>query len=164
MPASRPLPSCVAADDLPPIPQTAPGFFGPRTQIVAGTCACAAVSLFVYAVDPSRSGVYPQCLLYNATGLYCAGCGATRAFHALLHGRVLVALHDNALFVTALPLILYAMAAQAWYAWRTNAWPRVNVAPQRLLLSTCGAFALMLAFAILRNLPGPAFAWMRPLP
>ena len=141
MSAPRSVPTCVAADS-----------FSPRAQIVLGTCACAAASLFVYAVDPSRTAVYPQCLLYNATGLYCAGCGATRALYALLHGRPLDALHDNVLFVAALP------------AWRANAWPRLYVQPRRVLWSGAGIFALLVAFMVLRNLPGPAFDWLRPLP
>ncbi len=146
------------------MPRATPGLLGPRGQIVLGTCACAAAALFVYAVDPSRNAVYPQCLLYNATGLYCAGCGATRALHALLHGRLLLALHDNVLFVAALPVLLYLLASQARAAWRTNAWPAVHVQPRRVLWTGAGIFGLMVAFMVLRNLPGPAFDWLRPLP
>src|ERR1700733_9675719 len=84
-----------------------------RAPIVAMTCVCAGASAFLFAVDPSRHAVYPQCLLYNATGLYCAGCGATRALYALLHGRLLDALHDNVLFVAVLPVVLYVLATHA---------------------------------------------------
>jgi hypothetical protein len=103
-------------------------------------------------------------MLYNATGLYCAGCGATRAVYALLHGRLLDALHDNALFVAALPVLLYVLATHAVAAWRANAWPRVYVQPRRVLVGGLGTFALAVAFMVLRNLPGPAFDWLRPLP
>jgi len=156
-------PTCAAAE-LPPIPRAAPGVFSPRAQIVLGTCACAAASLFVYAVDPSRHAVYPQCMLYHATGLYCAGCGATRALYALLHGRLLDALHDNVLFVAVLPVVLYVLATQTLAAWRANAWPRVHVQPRRVLGGGLGTFAVLVAFSVLRNLPGPAFDWLRPLP
>jgi hypothetical protein len=155
MSAPRSIPTCVAAE---------PGLLGPRAQIVLGTCACAAASLFVYAVDPSRHAVYPQCLLYNATGLYCAGCGATRALYALLHGRLLDALHDNVLFVAALPVLLYVLGTHALAAWRANAWPRVHVQPSRVVWGGTVAFALAVGFMVLRNLPGPAFDWLRPLP
>jgi hypothetical protein len=164
MSAPRSIPTCVAADELPPLPREQPGLLGPRAQIVAGACACAAASLFVYAVDPSRNAVYPQCLLYNATGLYCAGCGATRALHALLHGNVLTALHDNALFITALPLLLYVVLTHALAAWRDNAWPHVHVQPRRVLLSGASLFALLITFMILRNLPGAPFDFLKPLP
>ena len=66
-----------------------------RGQILLAACGCAGASAFLYAVDPSHHAVYPQCLLYNATGIYCAGCGATRALYALLHGRVLEALQRS---------------------------------------------------------------------
>ena len=158
MSAPRSVPTCVAAD------LTTPGAFSPRAQIVLGTCACAAASIFVYAVDPSRHAVYPQCLLYNATGLYCAGCGATRALYALLHGRLLDALHDNVHYEAALPVLLYVLGSHALAAWRANAWPRVHVQPRRVLWGGAGTFALAVGFMVLRNLPGPAFDWLRPLP
>src|ERR1700743_2055126 len=97
--------SSLTTEDLAAKPND--NWFPPRAQIVLTACACAGASIFVYAVDPSRHAVYPQCLLYQTTGIYCAGCGATRAIHALLHGRVVEALHDNALFVAALPLLLW---------------------------------------------------------
>ncbi len=161
--ATRPVPTCVSVEDLPPIPRAPAGLFGPRAQIVLGACACAGAALFVYAVDPSQHAVYPQCLLYNMTGIYCAGCGATRALHALLHGRVLAALHDNALFVAALPLLIYVVAVYVLDAWRRNAWPAVYVDPRQVLWRGAAAFAVMVLFMVLRNLPGAAFAWLRPL-
>jgi hypothetical protein len=160
----RSIPTCVSADDLPPIPREPTAWLGPRGQIVFGTCACAAASLFVYSVDPSRNAVYPECLLYNVTGYYCAGCGATRALYALLHGRLLLALHDNALFVAALPIVLYVMTAHALAAWRANAWPKFYLQPGRVIFSSVGLFALFMAFMIVRNLPGATFDWLRPLP
>src|ERR1700722_17860564 len=91
--------------------ESAPGIriagFSTRAQIALAACACGGATAFLFAVDPNRHAVYPQCLLYNTTGIYCAGCGATRAMYALLHGRVLDALHDNVLFIAALPLLLY---------------------------------------------------------
>ena len=134
----------------------------PRWQIVVATCACAAASAYVYAVDPARGG-YPQCLLYNATGYYCAGCGATRACHALLHGRVLEALHDNALFVALLPLVLLLALRTATTAWRDDRWPPMTL-PQRTFIWRALSFAaLALIFAAARNLPGAPCDWLRPL-
>jgi hypothetical protein len=134
-----------------------------RAQIVLTACACAGASAFLYAVDPNRHAVYPQCLLYNATGIYCAGCGITRAIHALLHGRVIEALHDNALFVAVLPLLLYVAGSYALAAWRANAWPEVPVDGPRLVRRGLWMFFLMIAFMVLRNLPGGPFDWLRPL-
>ena len=133
-----------------------------RVQITLAACACGGATAFLYAVDPNRHAVYPQCLLYNATGIYCAGCGATRALYALLHGRVLEALHDNALFVAVLPLILYVTLSHVLAAWRANAWPRISVDHQ-LAWRGGALFVLMLAFMLARNLPVSPFDWLRPL-
>ena len=139
------------------------GRFSTRTQIVLATCACAGVSAFVYAVDPHQHAVYPQCLLYNTTGIYCAGCGATRALHALLHGRFLDALHDNALFVTALPLLGYLAGSHALTAWRADAWPKIIIKDPGLVRRGIGFVMLMMGFMALRNLPGWPFDWLKPL-
>ncbi len=104
-------PTCSSASTAEIAPGTGGGWISTRAQIALTACACGGATAFLFAVDPSRHAVYPQCLLYNATGIYCAGCGATRALYALLHGRLLVALHDNALFIAALPLILYVAGA-----------------------------------------------------
>ncbi len=156
MSASRSVPTC-AAEMRTPFAVTT------RAQIVLGACACAGASLFVYAVDPSRHAVYPQCILYNTTGLYCAGCGATRAVYALLHGRVLEALHDNALFVAALPWLLFVLGAYLLKAWRRDAWPEVFVDTRKVAWRGAGIFLVMVAFMVVRNLPGAPFEWLRPL-
>jgi hypothetical protein len=134
-----------------------------RAQIALAACACGGASAFLYVVDPSRHAVYPQCFLYNATGIYCAGCGATRALYALLHGRVLAALHDNVLFVAMLPFLLYVAGSYALTAWRANMWPAIPLESRTLLRRGLALFALMVAFMIVRNLPGVPFEWLRPL-
>jgi hypothetical protein len=133
-----------------------------RAQIALAACACGGASAFLYAVDPNRHAVYPQCLLYNTTGVYCAGCGATRAIHALLHGRVIEALHDNALFVAALPLLLYVAGSYALAAWRANTWPEIPVDGRKLARRGILIFLLMAGFMVLRNLPGWPFGWLKP--
>jgi len=137
--------------------------FPVRAQIVLASCACAGATAFLYAVDPVRHSVYPQCLLYNATGIYCAGCGATRALHALLHGRVLQALHDNVLFVSALPLLFYVALMYAITAWQNHSWPKWEPEPWKLARWGVSAVLVMLGFMIARNLPGWPFSLLRPL-
>jgi hypothetical protein len=136
--------------------------FSPRWQIAVGMCACAAASAYVYAVDPA-TGAYPQCLLHQTTGLYCAGCGATRACHALLHGRVLEALHDNVLFVTLLPVALVMAVIFAARACRDDRWPVVHIPSRILVWRGVGLVALAALFMALRNMPGAPFDLLRPL-
>jgi hypothetical protein len=153
-------PSCSALSNTTAVRST--GWVSTRTQIALAACACGGATAFLYAVDPSRHAVYPQCLLYNATGIYCAGCGATRAMYALLHGRVLEALHDNALFVATLPLLLYVIGTYALAAWQANAWPQVHVDTGKLTRRSIAIVLLLIGFMLLRNLPGAPFAWLRP--
>jgi hypothetical protein len=134
-----------------------------RTQIIFTACACAGISAFLYAVDPNHHAVYPQCLLYKTTGLYCAGCGATRALHALLHGHLLEALRDNALFIAALPVGIWLAASYLTQAWRARAWPEIQIEGKSLIRSGATVFGLMLAFMALRNLPGCPFDLLKPL-
>jgi hypothetical protein len=134
-----------------------------RGGIVAATCACGAGSAFLYAVDPSRYAVYPQCLFYRTTGLYCAGCGATRAAYALLHGRVVEALHDNVLFVSLLPVALVFAVMQVAQAWRDNAWPAVHFQNRTAWRLGVAAVLVLTAFTVVRNLPGAPFALLRPV-
>jgi hypothetical protein len=139
------------------------GWFSTRAQITVAACACAGASAFIYAFDPSRNAVYPQCFLYRTTGIYCAGCGATRAAYALLHGHVLQALHDNALFVAALPILLYVAASYAAKAWGDNAWPEIYARPSVVTRRGIAIAIILVGFMALRNLPGWPFDWLKPL-
>lgn len=42
----------------------------------------------------------PPCAIFNRLGIYCPGCGGTRAVNALFHGRILESLWYH-------PLVLY---------------------------------------------------------
>ncbi len=67
-----------------------------------------ATAVAAYAYQPGKTS---YCPFNAATGLYCPGCGATRALHALTHGDLVAALHNNMLFVIAIPIVIYVWAA-----------------------------------------------------
>ncbi len=68
-----------------------------------------------YLTDPVRHAwLYPQCGLYRHFGIYCPGCGATRAFHALLHGDILRALQMNPLALALVPCLALACFRPRW--------------------------------------------------
>jgi hypothetical protein len=109
----------------------------------------------LFFFDPAKHGFYPICLFHSLTGLNCPGCGATRAAYQLLHGHLLNALHDNALFV----LTLAALAAQS----ARLAMKKTRNQPVEFVVSPKVLWALLvitLVFTGLRNLP--AFAWLSP--
>lgn len=113
----------------------------PRAILAAGAAAVAAT----YFIDPNTTRI-PLCPLHAVTGLWCPMCGATRATHALLHGDVVTALHDNAFYVLTLPLLL--VAVWRWY----DGWTR----PGRPVLARPVLFAFLavgLVFTLVRNLP-----------
>jgi hypothetical protein len=118
--------------------------------ILAG--ATMAVCAVVYFFNPTTSRLYPACRLHQLTGLNCPGCGMTRAFHALLHGDLMTALRDNALFIA---LMLAAAFRAAWFVpgWIRNR-PNGGFFPAKFLWLLLG---LALVFSVLRNLPGFAF-------
>ncbi len=63
------------------------------------------VLIFVYYFfDPSKNGYFLKCPLKSVTGYECAGCGAQRAFHELLHLRLRDAFRLNPLFVITFPI------------------------------------------------------------
>ncbi len=120
----------------------------------AGLVAVAAV-LFVF--DPARGGFYPPCLLHQYTGLNCPACGSLRALHHLTHGEFRAAFHCN-------PLLLVLLLLAAWVGadWLIRGRTALEKNP---FLRPRAAYILLLvtiAFAVLRNLPGPVFAWMSP--
>ena len=119
--------------------------------IVAATVVSATAGLWV--VNPNTTRV-PLCPLHAATGWWCPLCGGLRATHALAHGDLLTALHDNALFVASVPLLV-----AGWFFWVSTAGavrPR-RPASRRLLWA---ALAIAMIFGVVRNLAWGS--WLAP--
>ena len=114
-----------------------------------------AVAATVYFCNPRTHSFYPVCQFHRLTGLNCPGCGMTRSLHALLHGRLFVALKDNALFVILLGTLAIRGGWQSWQRWRGQSAGEFFPTPCLWPL-----LAVALVFTVLRNLP--AFAWLSP--
>jgi len=118
-------------------------------RVVAGVgmAAMAALVIVVYHFSPSEYGFYPRCPWYASTHLLCPGCGATRAFHAMLHGDFRAALEYNALFTVLAPFLL------AWFAFWSYGMMRYDRVP-RMVIPRGVAIGLGIAavlFTIARN-------------
>ena len=100
---------------------------------------------------PQAKAILPSCLLYESTGIFCPGCGGTRAAEALVQFRPGEAFRQNAWAVSALLIGLPFMIMAAlrkrfpqvgmfhFFRWRPwMVW---------VLVVTVGLFG------ILRNLP-----------
>jgi hypothetical protein len=109
----------------------------------AGALACGYVAL----VNPSRPGRLPSipCPFHAATGLWCPGCGMTRAFHAVLTGHPVAAFGHNLLW----PLVV-VIAGWLWLSRLSPRIPKLTRAPTLLwvvLIIAAGAFG------VARNVP-----------
>lgn len=115
-------------------------------------CGCCMVAGLVYvaAVNPSDGGVFPPCPFRTITGWWCPGCGLTRATHQLLRGNVVQALHYNLFVFVVLGAILLS-----WISWLVTCTGRRVTFAERVPAWVYGiAGSAMLAFAVIRNLPG----------
>ncbi|KWT92861.1 DUF2752 domain-containing protein [Candidatus Magnetominusculus xianensis] len=115
-----------------------------------------AAAAIVYLYDPSSSWFYPKCLFYRLTGLYCPGCGSTRAVHQLLHGNIAAAFKLNPLTVTALPFLVFGIVLEMGVFHSRPKWLSYVRQYSKLLLLG------LILFWILRNIPVEPFIYLRP--
>jgi hypothetical protein len=129
-----------------------------RKLALTGVLALAAgLCLVLFIFDPGQCRFYPRCLLYQTTGLLCPGCGSLRAFHHLLHGQVLAAVHFNALLVLGIPVAAWLTARSLVCSF--NGQPQsLGLHPRWLWF----VLAAVILFGILRNLPFAHAAWLAP--
>ena len=115
--------------------------------LVLGAAAC----VILLAVPPGSAHAkwLPKCMFHQLTGLYCPGCGATRALSAMLHGDVKASLHNNALLFPLLALIVFLLMK-----------PETSL--KRPFAVTI--VAVVLGFTILRNIPVAPFTYLAPIP
>jgi hypothetical protein len=149
-----------------PAPSIRSVLSGPIGAVACG-CALAGTALLVAVHDPSAPGSrFPACTFHQLTGLWCPGCGMTRATHDLLHGDVAGALGSN-LFT---PFVLLAIVA-TWWAWSRRSF---GLAPGRVasglvwvqerMSARWGAAMVvtMVLYAVLRNVPVAPFEALAP--
>jgi hypothetical protein len=103
----------------------------------------------LYWFDPVTAGFYPPCAFRAMTGFLCAGCGATRATHQLLHGHIAEAFRLNAMFVLTAPLLFAGAAAEARRVVRRDA-PSVVSRPW----IGWTIVAVLVGWGVLRNVIG----------
>jgi len=103
----------------------------------------------LYAVNPAAHSLYPACWWYATTGLKCPGCGGIRATHQLLHGHLAAAWEFNPLAVLLLPLYAWFGCDLLLRMLGRRPLPFALKRPALLWL----AFAVLVVFAIVRNIP-----------
>ncbi len=118
-----------------------------RPALVRGTLLAGGALLYLKVWLPV-TGLGIPCVFHQATGLYCPGCGMTRAALALLQGEVPQAFRFNPLVFCLVPLFAaYAAASR-------KGMKRTSMALMGAMLTAT------VAFGVLRNVP--AFDWLAP--
>ena len=129
-----------------------------RVLAAAGLIAGAAGAFVVAWFNPLTAGFFPQCPLYQMTGLACPGCGLTRGFHALFHGDVLTALDYNLMLPFYVLFFAYLTASLFLVAARGRGFSfklfQPKIAYSFLIIS--------ILFAVVRNLPFYPFTILYP--
>jgi hypothetical protein len=121
-----------------------------RVLWIGAVCAIGIIATAIlYLFDPTRAGFYAPCLFHRLTGLYCPGCGSTRAMHQLLHGHVILAFRLNPLMVLSLPFVAYGIMSQILSLKRGWRLPEMSV-PSVCIWIYLG---IVLVFGIARNIP-----------
>lgn len=117
-----------------------------------------AVLIYFYFNNPvDKENFYVSCTFKNVTGWDCAGCGAQRSVHYLLHGNWLEALRYNALFVVALPYVFILI----YYAIRSYLFGKTY--PNSFWFSGKMALifvAVLVIYTLIRNLPFFPFIYL----
>ena len=118
-----------------------------------------AAAAFHLKQSGADASLMPPCVLYNATGLHCVGCGMTRATHAALNGRFAEAFFHNPLGVILLPIAVLAIALEAiaWVRGRSGG-PRIRPGRRGLWAMV----AIILVYGVLRNIPYWPFTILAP--
>lgn len=116
--------------------------------LAVGAAAILALVVLRLVFNPFTQSV-PLCAFHALTGLYCPGCGATRAAYAVSIGDLALAVRSWAPI-----LVIGPLAVGAWLWWAVARWrgvvPRLFV-PWPLMAT---ALSLLLVFGVVRNLPG----------
>lgn len=113
--------------------------------LLAGGAVIFAVAYF----NPVTAGFFPVCPLFAATGIYCPGCGMTRAFHALFQGDILSALHFNAMLPFYAFIFGYVFISTLMIVLRGRGLNYKIFRPW--MMYSFLTFALL--FAVMRNIP-----------
>ena len=110
-----------------------------RARAIGTTAIVAVIAAIIFVFVPTRIGIFPPCPLHEYTGLWCPGCGSTRALHQLLHGHLLMAFRFNPLAISLLPLVGYLVLR------------RGHVTMKPVWIWTL--LATVVIFGVLRNIP-----------
>lgn len=114
--------------------------------------------LYFYNNNPAEVK-YPTCPFLFLTGYYCPGCGSSRAFHHLIHGRIQKAFSYNPLMVLSIPFVIYILIAEIGFYFNNKPVIRGFAFTKKFYMLLL--FIIMI-YWILRNIPYYPFILLAP--
>lgn len=134
---------------------------GRKPLFLAGAAAVAVLAAaglwYLRAHDPTNSAsVFPPCLFHATTGLWCAGCGMTRALHDILNGRFYQGFRMNPLAISSSPFLLGLLGVTFYRLYKKKPLPRIP------LWFPWAVVAVVVLYTVARNLPWEPFSWLAP--
>lgn len=99
------------------------------------------------------------CLFNKLTGLYCPGCGMTRAIISFWHFDFISCFRNNMLFFVFLPLGLYYIICVIRTYIKFGVVISINQVFSKWVI--CGLLLLVIGFGVIRNLGW--FYWIQPI-
>ena len=130
--------------------------------LVCAPLALAAGFIYIYTYYNSASGSRPAfpCLSIILVGLYCPGCGNTRALHALAHLDIVGALRYNLLLPFLLILLGWLLTGEYL---KLLVGKRVLWLPKKFhIWWVWVALAVVFLFTVFRNIPYYPFSALAP--
>lgn len=133
----------------------------PLTGPALGLVGAAAYAAGNLAVDPFATHKVAThevgCPFLAITGLWCPGCGSSRAANLVLHGDLAGSFQYHPFVVPVIVLFAYL-----WVGWwlrsrgspRSGRWRRPSELPRMIPFALAAAFVVLW---VLRNVPGFAF-------
>lgn len=119
---------------------------------IACGCCLVAGATYVVAAEPGTRSSFVPCPFRSLTGLWCPGCGLTRATVSLTQGDIGQALRYNVFVVVALAAIVIGWSMWTWQRLRDR---RITLVPDRLRPWLLGVMIVMIVgYGVMRNLPG----------
>ena len=130
---------------------------GKQIYILVSSAGILVLSLLFF-FNPENSP-WELCFSRKIFHFYCAGCGATRATYALLHGNLSTAIHYNPVYTLILiPAFLYLWIALGFKIFRPNR-SRLPIPGFQWCVAL---LALLILYSLLRNLPFEPFLGWKP--
>ena len=118
--------------------------------VAAGLCLLLLGGWTLYHYDVLPSALRMHCIIFEVAGLYCPGCGASRACYSILHGDWRAAAGYNVLLVVLLPIVAVYIIMKT-IDWMITGINHIDShIPDKVLY---GLLGVVIVYGILRNIP-----------